>query len=86
MSNIETYRKQIDQINNQILELLSKRLEISKKVGEYKKQNNIPIQDPIREKEILASLSNKGKELGLTKNFINQLFNPIFKNSKDVQK
>lgn len=86
MNPLKTYRKKIDKIDNKIIRLLDKRLIVAQKIGEYKKQNNLPITNLNREKEILNKFSKKTKKTKLKKNFINKLFNLIFKNSKDVQK
>jgi len=83
---IQTFRKQINKIDNQILKLLNKRNQLSKQVGKFKKQNNLPIQDKKREKQILANTQQKAKKLNLNKNYINQLFKLILKNSRDNQK
>lgn len=58
---MDNLRKQIDQIDENLLSLLKERLKISKKVGIYKKANNLPIYQAKREKEILSSLDNYGK-------------------------
>lgn len=86
MNPLKTYRKKIDKIDNKIIRLLDKRLIVAQKIGEYKKQNNLPITNLNREKEILNKFSKKTKKTKLKKNFINKLFKLIFKNSKEVQK
>jgi len=57
MSNkLVEFRIQIDNIDNQILSLLVKRFEIVKKVGEYKRENNVTVSHPNRESDILTRL------------------------------
>ena len=53
MENLETLRKEIDEIDKQLAVLIEKRLEIVTKVGAYKKENNIPIQDIKRDKAVI---------------------------------
>ena len=48
MQELQNYRESIDKIDIQIIELLSKRFEVVKKVGEYKKLHNIPPLQPER--------------------------------------
>ncbi len=86
MSNkLESYRSEIVSLNHQILDLLSKRGELSQKIGEEKLKQGTRIYDPQREKEMLNDLidSNKGP---FNDNTIKQLFKEIFKASTDLQK
>lgn len=55
MDDLESLRKQIDEIDSSIINLLAKRMKVVKKVGEYKKTNNIPSFDKKRWQEILKS-------------------------------
>ena len=52
-------RDQISELDNQILILLSKRMLISSSIAEYKKQNGLPIYDPVREKALLKKYSER---------------------------
>jgi len=47
------FRKELDRIDKKIIALLNKREKISRKVGIYKKKNNMKIQDKKREKQML---------------------------------
>lgn len=62
MSDIDDYRKMIDEIDKEITELFEKRMDVVLKVGEYKKKNNLAIFDENREKEVIE------KNLGYLKN------------------
>lgn len=53
MIELNLMRKKIDEIDDKLLILLKERLEVSKKIGEIKKKNNMPIYDPVREQEII---------------------------------
>ncbi|ARJ50024.1 bifunctional 3-deoxy-7-phosphoheptulonate synthase/chorismate mutase [Staphylococcus lutrae] len=85
VSNLELYRKQIEDINDQILDLLSKRGELAQKIGEEKRKQSTVIYDPQREKEMLNTLIDKNKG-PFNDNVIKQLFKEIFKASTDLQK
>ena len=45
MANLEELRKEIDAVDQQLVKLLEKRLDIVTKIGEYKIANNIPVID-----------------------------------------
>lgn len=55
---LDKYRAEIDQIDQQIIELLDKRFDITKQVGEYKAKNNIPVLNQAREDVIINKLKN----------------------------
>jgi len=56
-------RKKIDAIDGELLELFKKRMRVSKKAAEYKKENNLPVYDAVREQEIQKRASEKAGEL-----------------------
>ena len=81
--NLEGYRKEIEEIDEEILLLIARRNKISEKVAMVKKIENLPITNVILEKAILNKLKKK--------NFINEvhieiIWDAIFVVSKDIQK
>lgn len=46
---LDELRKEINTIDEQIMDLFKQRMFVSKKIGEFKKQNNLPILDSKRE-------------------------------------
>lgn len=83
---IYNWREQIDMVDEKILSLLAKRGEIVKRIGQIKKKQNIPVLDTNRWDKVLTSLLTKGDSLGLSKDFIEKLFNLIHKYSIKIQK
>ena len=71
------YRSQIDQIDSQILELLADRIEVVKKVGEYKKTQNLPALDQSRWQAVLDKLELKCQEFNLDFELVKDLWNRI---------
>ena len=57
--NLNELRNQIKSIDQDMLELFLKRMEISQSIGLYKKEHHLPILDERREKELIL----KQKEL-----------------------
>lgn len=78
---MQNIRQQIDKIDNEILDLFTKRFLLVKEIGTIKKQNNIPIQDKKREAEEKALLVEKGQEKGIEKDFITKIWDIIFSES-----
>lgn len=58
------YRKELDETDAQLLELFKKRMSTVKNIAEYKKENNLPVLQQGREREILAAAAaGAGEEL-----------------------
>lgn len=55
--NLDELRIKIDEIDQSLIDLLEKRLDISVKIAECKKENNLPIEDSEREYEKLKRIS-----------------------------
>ena len=60
-NKLEQYREEIVSLNDQILELLSKRGELAQKIGEEKIKQGTRVYDPQREKEMINQLLDKNK-------------------------
>jgi len=86
MNQLISYRKNINKIDDSILNLLNKRLKITNKMGEYKKRNNLKINDESGEKEIFNKLKEKSEKHGLSERYIKEVFKKIIRNSKENQK
>lgn len=85
--NIKKIRKEIDELDSDLLNTLRKRFELSKKVAEYKYKNSMRIFDNGREKEIIKKGIDKLKKQGFEDaRFIKKLFRIIIKKSRKIQK
>ena len=82
MKNLDESRKNLDEIDSQIVHLLEKRMEISKEIGIFKANNNLKTEDSGREDEIIKNLENKiAPEF---KSSIKPIYGEIFKESKKI--
>jgi chorismate mutase len=75
-------RKEINEVDNQITDLLEERFVLSRNIGVWKKKNKLPILDRTREKAIIQDRCNKSK---LNRDFVKSLFELIFKESRRIQ-
>jgi chorismate mutase len=80
-----TLREQVDQLDDELLTLLSQRMKISEKIGGYKKENNITILQARRWNDILVRSFEKAKQLGLTKEFLIKYFDAVHMESINHQ-
>jgi len=85
---LKLLRKEIDNIDNEILTLLNKRMQIVKKVGELKNTTNAPIYRPEREREIIKRLTELSKKSGgiLGYEEIEAIFLEIFAISRTLER
>lgn len=76
-------RNEIDEIDNQLVELFCRRMDVSARVADYKRANNMPILVPSREREILVKIAEKaGPEMG---NYARVLYSMLFELSRGYQ-
>lgn len=82
MKNLDESRKNLDEIDSQIVHLLEKRMEISKEIGILKLNNNLKTEDSGREDQVIKNLENKiAPEF---KTSIKPIYGEIFKESKKI--
>ncbi len=82
--SLKELRKEIDQLDNQILSIINQRMEIVKKIGKIKKKDQSPIYHPEREKEIVERLVGDNKGL-LDKRAVEAIFWEIFSVSRSLE-
>lgn len=63
-------RQQIDQIDNELIEILAKRMRISREIGQYKKEHSMQIVHTNRYDDVLKSRKKLAEELGMSGDFI----------------
>lgn len=83
---IEELRKQIDIIDDELLQLLQKRIAVMKKVGEAKRSLQQPIRDEQREKEKLAEIEQKANLLQIPSALVINIWKLFFEISEEVEK
>ena len=82
---IKELRNSIDKVDDQIFDLILKRFDYVEKIGNIKKEMNIPVEDKAREEIIIKRLSEK---LSTKINYkeIKKIIGPIISISKDIQR
>jgi chorismate mutase len=83
--NIDQLRTRIDVIDENLLSLLKSRMDVSRLIGQYKKDHNIAILQMRRWDALLENMIRKGGEDGLEERFLRALFNDIHEESVRVQ-
>lgn len=81
LHNLEDLRDMIDDVDKELLAILTKRMHIAEQIGRYKLENNITILQPNRWDEIVRERSQAGIKEGLTEEFMFDLYNVVHKES-----
>ena len=82
---LQNYRKEIDVIDDELLNLIAKRMNISEMIGDFKKEHNVAVLQMDRWKNVLEDHINKGVNLGLNGQSVKEIFEIIHKDSIDRQ-
>ncbi|MFT3902318.1 MAG: chorismate mutase [Niabella sp.] len=83
---LEKLRQQINQLDDELLQILSQRMKIADQIGLYKKQNNITILQLSRWQEVIDKVAAKAAKLGLSKEFITKYLDAVHLESINHQK
>lgn len=83
--DIDDIRKRIDDLDRQLLEIFNERASLALKIGEIKKQRDIPVYDPGREKRIFDAMkaTNPGP---LDDGAIIRLFERVIDESRSLER
>ena len=81
--DLSEIRQQIDEIDQELVELFCRRMNLSAQVADYKKANNLPIFVPARERAILQKVAElAGPEM---ENYTRVLYSMLFELSRSYQ-
>lgn len=79
--NLSELRRQIDELDTQLLETLSKRMRIAREIGQFKKENDMPVLQSGRYDEIINKRCMQAVELGLSHEFVKEVMEAIHEES-----
>lgn len=85
MPPLDAWRTELDQLDENILGLLSKRMRIAEQIGYYKRDNNLSVLQTNRYQIMQQELKQKACNLGLDDKFIHKLFAQIHEESVRIQ-
>ncbi len=75
--SLTALRRQIDDVDEHLLELLAKRMRISREIGVYKKEHNMPILQAPRYGKILEDRAKAGAAMDLNPDFVQAILKNI---------
>ena len=81
--DIHELRGEIDKIDDELVKLFTQRMDVAAQIADYKKEHNLPILVPAREREKLADVAQKaGPEMA---NYTRVLYSMLFELSRSYQ-
>lgn len=78
---IRQLRSQIDELDNQLMDVLAKRMRVCREIGQYKKEHNMTIVQAQRYNEILDKRGAQGSLCGLGTDFVKTVFEQVHEES-----
>ena len=78
---ISQLRKQIDELDNQVMDILAKRMRVCREIGQYKKEHNMTVLQAQRYNEILDKRGAQGTLCGMDSDFIKKIYEAIHEES-----
>ncbi|WP_299012692.1 bifunctional 3-deoxy-7-phosphoheptulonate synthase/chorismate mutase type II [uncultured Polaribacter sp.] len=83
--SLENLRAQINVVDDQLIDLLGKRMQVADKIGALKKEKNVAVLQSKRWNEILGNMVLEGNGKGLSEEFILKMFKAIHQESINHQ-
>ena len=75
--NLTALRQQIDTLDNDLVELLSKRMRVCREIGQYKKEHSMPVLQAGRYDEIMQHLVKSAQDMNMSGDFMKVVLQAI---------
>ena len=89
-AKLHEYRDSIDNIDASLIYMLSERFKVTEKVGQFKKEHDLPPADPSRELNQISRLRDLAKSAKLdpdfSEKFINFVIEEVIRNHEKIRK
>lgn len=84
-SSLDNLRAQINVIDDQLIDLMGKRMKVADEIGYLKKDKNVAVLQSKRWNEILGKMILEGEQKGLSEEFVLRMFKAIHQESINHQ-
>ncbi|MDO5447123.1 MAG: bifunctional 3-deoxy-7-phosphoheptulonate synthase/chorismate mutase type II [Prevotellaceae bacterium] len=81
LEQINILRKQIDELDSQMIDVIARRMEICREIGRYKKENNMTVFQSNRYKSVLERLMNEAQKRNVDADCVKAIFEAIHEES-----
>ncbi len=85
MKKINDARKDLDKLDNDLLDILSRRIEIVRHIGEMKSKQGLPVLDVQRERALITRILEKADQRNLSQHFVAQIFRQMIRYGRTAQ-
>ncbi|SFS81337.1 3-deoxy-D-arabinoheptulosonate-7-phosphate synthase [Porphyromonadaceae bacterium NLAE-zl-C104] len=79
--DLSDLREQIDELDNELLQLLAKRMRVSREIGQYKLEHHMPILQTQRYDQILTDRAAQGERMEMSGDFVKKVLEAIHSES-----
>ena len=79
--NLSALRQQIDRIDNELIELLNKRMRVSREIGQFKKEHSMPVVQAGRYDDIMQTRRKLAEQMGMSGDFMAAVLTDIHEES-----
>jgi len=81
-TGLEGLRRQIDAIDQQLVELLARRRQVVQQVAEVKQRHDLPTHHPAREENLISARRTQAAQAGLDPDYVEDLFRTVLRHSR----
>lgn len=78
-------RQRIDRYDNELIEILNKRMRVSREIGQFKKEHNMQVVQTGRYATVLNSRIKQAEELGMSPDFMRTIMEAVHEESVQQQ-
>lgn len=83
--DLTVLRKEIDAVDEQLLLLISQRVDIAREIGQWKREHDEPVIQAQRYQEVLNHYLELGASKGLSEDLVRAVFEALHKESVRVE-
>ena len=85
MKDLASLREESDQLDEQLWEIVGKRTDVVRQIGEWKRLHGEPVLQPERWQQVLQHCQTVAKAHGLSEEFVNRVLEALHKESVRVE-
>ena len=85
MKDLASLRAEIDQLDEQLWEIIGKRVDVAREIGEWKRTHGEQILQPERWQQVVEHCLAQGKQHGLSEKVVQEVMETIHKESVRIQ-
>jgi chorismate mutase len=85
MKDLASLRHEIDQLDEQLWEIIGRRVDVARQIGDWKRVHGAPVLQPARYQQVLGQALVWGAEKGLSEDVIREVMEALHKESVRVE-